>query len=109
MEILKNMVVQQGNKTMEMEEPAAPPKMVTSGKDGVSLSVYGQVNRMLLNASDGSESRLFHADNDHVVDARGLQGQSQDGWRVVRRCDHRSADGIELVGQGAPGGRRGRT
>ena len=69
MEILKSMVVQQGNKTMEMEEPAAPPKMVTSGKDGVSLSVYGQVNRMLLNASDGSESRLFHADNDMSLSA----------------------------------------
>ena len=27
---------------------------------------------------------------------------------MVGRHDHRSADGIELVGQGAPGGRRGR-
>ena len=82
MEILKNMVVQQGNKMMEMEEPAAPPKMVTSGKDGVSLSVYGQVNRMLLNASDGSESRLFHADNDMSSTRVGFKGKAKmdGGW-----------------------------
>ena len=84
MEILKNMVVQQGNKTMEMGEPAAPPKMVTSGKDGVSLSVYGQVNRMLLNASDGSESRLFHADNDQSSTRFRLKGKAKmdGGWSV---------------------------
>ena len=82
MEILKSMVVQQGNKTMEMEEPAAPHKMVTSGKDKVSLSVYGQVNRMLLNASDGSESRLFHADNDMSSTRVGFKGKAKmdGGW-----------------------------
>ncbi len=82
MEILKNMVVQQGNKMMEMEEPATPPKMVTSGKDKVSLSVYGQVNRMLLNASDGSDSRLFHADNDMSSTRVGFKGKAKmdGGW-----------------------------
>ena len=51
--------------------------MVTSGKDRVSLSVYGQVNRMLLNASDGNESRLFHADNDVSSTRVGFKGESR--------------------------------
>lgn len=81
-EILKNMVVQQGNKMMEGSEPAEPPKMVKSGKDRVSLEVYGQVNRMLLSANDGSESRLFHADNDMSSTRVGFKGKAKmdGGW-----------------------------
>ena len=87
-EILKNMVVQQGNKMMEAAdaaaaaEPAAPPKMVSSGKDRVSLSLSGQVNRMLLNASDGNDSRLFHADNDQSSTRFRLKGKAKmdRGW-----------------------------
>ncbi len=87
-EILKNMVVQQGNKMMEAAdaaeaaEPAAPPKMVSSGKDRVSLKVYGQVNRMMLNVSDGSDSRLFHADNDMSSTRVGFKGKAKmdGGW-----------------------------
>ena len=105
-QILKNMVVEQGNKMMEMAEPAEPAKMVKSGKDKVSLKVYGQVNRMLLLANDGNDSRLFNADKRHVVHPRGLQRQGQDGWRMVRRHDRRSADGVELVVQGKSAGRR---
>ena len=77
MQILKNMVLEQNKKVMDMAEPAAPPKMVTSGKDRVSLSVYGQVNRMLLNASDGNESRLFHADNDMSSTRVGFKGKAK--------------------------------
>ena len=81
-QILKNMVVEQGNKMAEMGEPAAPPKMVKSGKDKVSLKVYGQVNRMMLNVSDGSDSRLFHADNDMSSTRVGFKGKVKmdGGW-----------------------------
>ena len=81
-EILKNMVVQQGSRMMEESEPAEPPKMVKSGKDRVSLKVYGQVNRMLLSANDGSESRLFHADNDMSSTRVGFKGKAKmdGGW-----------------------------
>ena len=81
-EILKNMVIQQGNKMAEMGEPAEPAKMVKSGKDKVSLAVYGQVNRMLLNVSDGSDSRLFHADNDMSSTRVGFKGEARmdGGW-----------------------------
>ena len=47
------------------EAAATPPKTVTSGKDDVSLSVSGQVNRLVLFANDGDESRFFQADNDN--------------------------------------------
>ena len=82
-EILKNMVLEQNRKMMEeadtagAAEPAAPPKMVSSGKESVSLSLSGQVNRMLLNASDGNESRLFHADNDQSSTRFRLKGKAR--------------------------------
>ena len=81
-EILKNMVIQQGNKITEMGAPAEPAKVVKSGKDKVSLAVYGQVNRMLLNVSDGSDSRLFHADNDMSSTRVGFKGKAKmdGGW-----------------------------
>ncbi|MDD9993098.1 MAG: hypothetical protein OXP75_14980 [Rhodospirillales bacterium] len=81
-QILKNMVVEQGNKMAEMGEPAEPAKMVESGKDKVSLKVYGQVNRMLLLASDGNESRLFNADNDMSSTRVGFKGEAKmdGGW-----------------------------
>ena len=81
-QILKNMVVEQGNKMMEMAESAEPAKMVKSGKDKVSLKVYGQVNRMLLHASDGTDSRLFNADNDMSSTRVGFKGKAKmgGGW-----------------------------
>ena len=88
-EILKNLVLQQNKKNMEQDEsiaqaaePAAPSKKVKSGKDNVSLSVYGQVNRMALYADDGKDSRLFHADNDASSTRVGFKGKAKldDEW-----------------------------
>ena len=76
-QILKNVVVEQGNRVAEMGEPAEPAKMVKSGKDKVSLQVYGQVNRMLLHASDGSDGRVFHADNDMSSTRVGFKGKAE--------------------------------
>ncbi len=42
-----------------------PDKTVTSGSDKVKLAISGQINRMVLFADDGKESRFFHADNTH--------------------------------------------
>ena len=88
-EILKNLVLQQNKKNMEQDEsivqaaePAAPSKMAKSGKDNVSLSVYGQVNRMALYADDGKDSRLLHADNDASSTRVGFKGKAKldDEW-----------------------------
>lgn len=84
-QILKNMVLEQNKKMMEAAEPAAPAapaKMVTSGKDRVGLSVSGQVNRMLLYASDGNDGRLFHADNDQSSTRFRMKGKAKmdGGW-----------------------------
>jgi len=81
-QILKNMVVQQGNKMMEAAEPAVPAKMVRSGKDKVSLKVYGQVNRMLILANDGNDSRLFNTDNDSEVAAGYLTWRLREGMSL---------------------------
>ena len=110
LEILKNVVLQQNSKNLEQDEaiagqgeaivsqeellasqgealaaaaePAPPAQIVTSGKDKVSLSLSGQVNRMLLLADDGDESRLFHADNDMSSTRLALKGKADmdNGW-----------------------------
>ena len=81
-EILKGMVIRQNEKIAEAAEPRAPAKMVKSGKDKVSLSVSGQVNRMLLHASDGRDSRVFHADNDQSSTRVRFKGKAKldDEW-----------------------------
>ena len=81
-EILKGMVLKQNERITKAAAPAAPAKMVKSGKDKVSLSVSGQVNRMLLYASDGRESRLFHADNDQSSTRVRFKGKAtlDDEW-----------------------------
>jgi len=81
-QILKNMVLEQNKKVMDMGEPAAPPKTVKSGKSNVSLSVSGQVNRMLLQVNDGNDSQLFHADNDMSSTRVRFEGKAKmgGGW-----------------------------
>ncbi len=81
-DILKGMVIRQNEKIAEAVEPRAPAKMVKSGKDKVSLSVSGQVNRMLLYASDGRDSRFFHADNDQSSTRVRFKGKAKldDEW-----------------------------
>jgi hypothetical protein len=44
---------------------AEPPKTVTSGEEKVSLSLSGQVNRGILFVDDGTNSEVFHVDNDN--------------------------------------------
>ncbi len=95
-QILKNMVVQQNKKNMEQDEniaaaaePMAPAKMVKSGKDNVSLTVYGQVNRMMLRADDGDETRTFQADNDISSTRVGFKGKAKmdDGWSAGTKIE----------------------
>ena len=45
----------------------------------MSLKVYGQVNRMLLNVDDGRDNRLFHADNDMSSTRVGFKGKAETG------------------------------
>lgn len=44
---------------------ATSAKKVSSGNDDVSLTVSGQVNRVILLADDGKQSKFFQADNDN--------------------------------------------
>lgn len=103
-QILKDMVVQQGNRIAEMAEPAEPAKKVKSGKDKVSLKVYGQVNRMLLLANDGNDSRLFNADNDMSSTRVGFKGKAKmgGGWSagttVEVQMESNSSSKVNLQG-----------
>ena len=96
LQILKNMVLEQNQKNMEQDEsiaaaaePSAPSTMVRSGKDNVSLTVYGQVNRMMLRADDGDEARTFQADNDISSTRVGFKGKAKmdDGWSAGTKIE----------------------
>jgi len=54
---------------------AVPQSVVTSGNPDTSLSISGQVNRMVLYADDGNQSRFFHADNDKSSTRIRFQGK----------------------------------
>ncbi len=56
---------EEARKAAERLPLAAPQRMVTSGKDDVSLAVSGQVNRSVLYVNDGDRDRIFHVDNDN--------------------------------------------
>jgi predicted porin len=43
----------------------APDRPVTSGQDRVTLSISGQVNRMVNVANDGDKTKVYHVDNDN--------------------------------------------
>ncbi len=46
--------------------PVVPPKMTRSGRDKVTLTVSGQVNRLSMFADDGTENGVFHSDNENA-------------------------------------------
>lgn len=50
---------------------------ISSGNDQVSLTLSGQVNRALLWADDGTNSRVLHVDNDNSSTRIRLAGEGQ--------------------------------
>lgn len=57
---------------------------VASGEKAVTLSVSGQVSRLLMHADDGTNARWFHADNDEAstrIRFRG-RGKLSRNWTV---------------------------
>ena len=108
-EILKGMVIRQNEKIAEAAAPATPAKMVKSGKDKVSLSVSGQVNRMLLYASDGRDSRVFHADNDQSSTRVRFKGKAtlDDEWSAgatfEAELESNSSSSVEIKDTGVGG------
>ncbi len=57
----------------KVEQAATPPKMLSSGKSQVKLALSGQVSRVTFVADDGTESDVFHSDNE----------ASSTRWRLV--------------------------
>ena len=78
-DVLKAQVAANRAATAEASEKAGgvPQSVVTSGNDKVSLSVSGQVNRMVLYADDGNQSRFFHSDNDNSSTRIRFQGKTK--------------------------------
>ena len=48
---------------------------VKSGNDNVQLKLYGHINRAVMSADDGNESKIFHVDNSHSESRVGLKGK----------------------------------
>ncbi len=57
----------------QAERTAGPAKTVGSGNDNVKLTLSGQVSRVSFIADDGTESNIFHSDNEN----------SSTRWRLV--------------------------
>jgi len=53
---------------------SAPPGVVQSRGDKVSVKLYGQVNRAFLYSDDGNSSDYYFVDNDHSSSRIGLLG-----------------------------------
>jgi hypothetical protein len=82
-QILKKMVLKNQEAVQEAAAgPDIPSKIVTSGKDKVSLKISGQVNRMVMYADDENEARFFHADSDASSTRIRFEGKSKmdGGW-----------------------------
>ena len=77
---IKAMVMQQQISPAAGEAAADP--VVKSGSDKVSLKVSGQVNRLVLFADDGDQSRFFQADNDESSTRIRFEGDVdlESGW-----------------------------
>ncbi|MCG8616451.1 MAG: porin, partial [Desulfobacterales bacterium] len=51
--------------------------MAKSGNDKVQLQVYGQVNRAVLATDDGTNTDLFHVDNNNSSTRIGMKGKAK--------------------------------
>lgn len=65
MQKVKQLEARQNRQEEKIGQQSTAAKVVTSGKEDVSLEISGQVNRLALIADDGDESRIFQADNDN--------------------------------------------
>ncbi len=48
---------------------------IKSGTDKVNVELYGQLNRAVMYADDGKDSKFFHVDNDNSSSRVGLNGK----------------------------------
>lgn len=62
---LQDLEVKQDQLNKKTEEASPDSRTVISGKQGVKLTVSGQVNRGLLYVDNGDSDDIFHVDNDN--------------------------------------------
>ena len=67
---------QQAVDTAKQAVPGAE-KLVTSGQERITLSLSGQVNRMVNVANDGDDTKVYHVDNDNSSTRFRLVGTGQ--------------------------------
>jgi predicted porin len=62
-----------------MDQTSVTPvdKLVQSGNDKVSLTLYGQVNRAVMWADDGYDEEVYHVDNDNSSTRFGMKGSAR--------------------------------
>lgn len=64
-----------GLKQMASSEQVDTKNIAKSGNDKVQLQIYGQVNRGVLITDDGTNTDVFHVDNDNSSTRIGLNGK----------------------------------
>jgi hypothetical protein len=81
---LKQAVVHNAEAVAEASQASAPKSAVLSSREDVDVELYGKVNRIVMGADDGNESRWFHADNDYSSTRIGLKGGAMldAAWRA---------------------------
>ena len=65
LQMLKDQVNELSSQAVVPAAPEAPKRVVTSGVDGIKLSVTGQVNRGVMYSDDGDQGEWYHVDNDN--------------------------------------------
>lgn len=66
-----------GLKQMATSKPIETKSITKSGNDKVQLQIYGQVNRGVLITDDGTNTDVFHVDNDNSSTRIGLKGKAR--------------------------------
>ncbi|MEN8236822.1 MAG: porin [Pseudomonadota bacterium] len=77
--------------------------VVTSDNDNVKLKISGQVNRAMLFADNGNQSKFFHVDNDNVSTRFRFQGEARvnedfmAGAQIIMQVESNSSADVDII------------
>lgn len=85
------------------QEAQSKPPVVTSGNDRVKLAISGHVNRGVLFADNGNQSKFFHVDNNNISTRFGFRGEARvnedfaAGMQLVLDVKSNSSSDVDIV------------
>jgi len=77
--------------------------VVTSGNDNVKLKISGHVNRAVMFADNGNQSKFFHVDNDNSSTRFRFQGEARvnedfmAGAQILMQVESNSSADVDIV------------